>query len=125
MAVGAASGDPPMNYHILASAMASQPALAIFRLFHRSQIRDLLRLQGEILSLESELDSIIKSDRASGNPEREEFEFCIASLKGPPHPSLENGLQWQKQVELGQKLSYYRQSLPSQARPFWLVRCSC
>jgi hypothetical protein len=100
-----------MNYNLLASLMSLQPDFAIFRRFLDSNARDLLRLQGEIAHLESDLRSIIAADRASGDPERAEFEFCIASLKGPPHPSLEKGLQWEKQVELGHKLSDYSQSL--------------
>jgi hypothetical protein len=105
-----------MNYHLLASLMSLQPDFAIFRRFLASNARDLLRLQGEITHLESDLGSIIAADRASGDPEKEEFEFCIASLKGPPHPSLDKGLQWEKQVELGHKLSVYSQSLS--CRPY-------
>ena len=113
-----------MNYHLLASLMSLQPDFAIFRRFLGSNARDLLRLQGEILHLESELDAIIADDRASGDPDRADFEFCIASLKGPPHLSREKGLQWEKQVELGQKLSAYSESLSRSRPPFWLARCS-
>jgi hypothetical protein len=81
---------PLMNYHILASLISLQPDFAIFRRFLEANARDLLRLQGEITHLESDLQSIISADRASGDPERAEFEFCIASLKGPPHPSRES-----------------------------------
>jgi len=102
---------PLMNYHILASLISLQPDFAIFRRFLAANARDLLRLQGEITHLESDLQSIIAADRVSGDPERAEFEFCIASLKGPPHPSRESGLQWQKQVELGHKLATYSQCL--------------
>ena len=109
-ATAAPSVGPSMNYHLLASLMSLQPDFAIFRRFLASNARDLLRLQGEILHLESNLESIIADDRASGDPEKAEFEFCIASLKGPPHPSREKGLQWEKQVELGHKLSAYSQS---------------
>jgi hypothetical protein len=109
-ATAAPSVGPSMNYHLLASLMSLHPDFAIFRRFLASNARDLLRLQGEILYLESDLESIIAKDRASGDPEKAEFEFCIASLKGPPHPSLEKGLQWEKQVELGHKLSAYSQS---------------
>src|ERR1700722_6314982 len=100
----AASNAPPvgpsMNYHLLASLMSVQPDFAIFRRFLASNARDLLRLQDEITYLESDLESIIAADRASGDPNKAEFEFCIASLKDPPHPSREKGLQWEKQVEL-------------------------
>jgi hypothetical protein len=109
-ATAAPSVGPSMNYHLLASLMSLQPDFAIFRRFLASNARDLLRLQGEILYLESNLESIIADDRASGDPEKADFEFCIASLKGPPHPSRERGLQWEKQVELGHKLSAYSQS---------------
>jgi hypothetical protein len=109
-ATAAPSVGASMNYHLLASLMSLQPDFVIFRRFLASNARDLLRLQGEILYLESNLESIIADDRASGDPEKAEFEFCIASLKGPPHPSREKGLQWEKQVELGHKLSAYSQS---------------
>jgi len=96
-----------------------QPDFAIFRRFLAANARDLLRLQGEITHLESDLQSIIAADRVSGDPERAEFEFCIASLKGPPHASRESGLQWQKQVELGHKLATYSQCLSySLTNPF-------
>jgi hypothetical protein len=108
----AASAAPPvgpsMNYHLLASLISDQPDFAIFRRFLASNARDLLRLQGEIVHLERRLGIVIAADRASGDPEKAEFEFSIASLKGPPHPSRERGLQWQMQVELGQKLDTYR-----------------
>src|SRR5271169_4264309 len=89
---------PLMNYHILASLISLQPDFAIFRRFLDANARDLLRLQGEITHLERDLQIIVAADRASGDSEKAKFEFCIASLKGPPHPSLERGLQWEKQV---------------------------
>ena len=109
--VAANPGPGMMNYHILASLISLQPEFAIFRRFLAANARDLLRLQGEITLLESDLQSIIAADRVSGDPEKAESEFCIASLKGPPHPSGESGLQWQKQVELGHKLATYSQCL--------------
>lgn len=111
MAAGAAPTNPTMNYHLLALLISLQPNFAIFRRFLASNARDLLRLQAEIVSLESNLESIIADDRASGDPGKAEFEFCFASLKGSPHPSREKGLQWEKQVELGKKLSDYSQLL--------------
>jgi hypothetical protein len=116
MAASAAPSVAPsvgssMNYHLLASLISLQPDFAIFRRFLAANARDLLRLQGEITHLESDLGSIIAADRASDDLEKKEFEFCIASLKGPPHPSRERGLQWEKQVELGQKLGAHSQSL--------------
>ena len=106
-----------MNYHILASLISLQPDFAIFRRFLEANARDLLRLQGEITQLERNLQTIIAADRASGDTEKAEFEFCIASLKGPPHPSLERGLQWEKQVELGHKLETYSSVSLLQALP--------
>jgi hypothetical protein len=106
-----ANPAPSMNYHMLASLISLQPGFAIFRRFLEPTARDLLRLQGEITNLERDLQIIIAADRASGDEEKEDFEFCIASLKGPPHPSLEKGLQWEKQVELSHKLETYSQSL--------------
>jgi hypothetical protein len=38
------------------------------------------------------LSRTMLAERHDGDPEKAEFEFCIASLKGPPHPSLEKGL---------------------------------
>jgi hypothetical protein len=109
MAASAApSVAPLMNHHFLASLISIQPDFTIFRRFLESNARDLVRLQGEIIHLESDLGSIIAADRASSDPENAEFEFCITSLKGPPHPSREKGLQWEKQVELGHKLAAYR-----------------
>ena len=109
-----------MNYHLLASLMSVQPDFAIFKRFLASNARDLLRLQGEIVHLESNLEAIIANDRASGDPERAEFEFCIAALKGPPHPSREKGLQWEVQLELSHKLSAYSKLLSYRPRhPGW------
>lgn len=101
------NAGPSMNYHLLASLIGVQSDFAIFKRFLDLNARDLLRLQGEILYLENELKSVIADDRASGDPEREQFEFCIGSLRGDPHPSREKGLQWEKHVELGHKLHYY------------------
>ena len=103
------SGDRPFNYHSLASLISDQPDFAIFKRFLASNARNVLRLQGELVHLESELDSIVQADRDSGDAEKAEFDFCIAALKGPPHPSREKGLQWQRAVELGDKLAAYSQ----------------
>ena len=112
MAASATPSVPPsMNYHLLASLISLQPDFAIFRRFLAANARDLLRRQGEIVTLESDLEYVIAADRASEDQEKKEFAFSIAALKGPPHPSLEKGLQWEKQVELGEKLEAYSQSL--------------
>ena len=105
------SAPPSMNYHLLASLISLQPDFAIFRRFLEANAHDLLRRQGEIAALESDLEYIKAADRASVDLEKREFEFSIAALKGPPHPSLERGLQWEKQVELGHKLEAYSQFL--------------
>jgi hypothetical protein len=107
----APSGGAAMNYHLLASLMSLQPDFAIFRRFLQANARDLLRLQGEIIDLESDLEVVAAADRASDDAERAAFDFSIASLKGPHHPSSGKGRQWEIQVELGHKLSEYRQSL--------------
>jgi hypothetical protein len=107
----APSMKPSMNYHMLASLMSLEPDFTIFRRFRAANTRDLLRLQGEITQLERQLQLIIAADRASKDPETAEFEFCIASLKGPPHPRGEKSLQYEKQVELGRKLETYSQPL--------------
>lgn len=104
------SVDRPFSYHSLASLISDQPDFAIFKRFLASNARNILRLQGELVHLENELDSIIQADRDSGDSEKAEFDFCIAALKGPPHPSLEKGLQWVRAVELGNKLDAYSQS---------------
>jgi hypothetical protein len=114
-----------MNYHMLASLISLQPDFAIFRRYLAANARDLLRLQGEIAQLESNLQSVIAADRVSKDPERADFEFCIASLKGPPHPSGEKGLQWEIQVELGHKLEAYSQSLSYRHCQLCLTRCLC
>ena len=114
-----------MNYHMLASLISLQPDFAIFRRFLEANARDLLRLQGEITQLERSLQTIIAADRASEDPERADFEFCIASLKGPPHPSLEKGLQWEKQVELSHKLETYSQCLSCRHCQPRSIRCPC
>jgi hypothetical protein len=121
----APSMRPLMNYHMLASLISLQPDFAIFRRFLAANARDLLRLQGEITHLESNLQAIIAADRVSGDPEKAEFEFCIASLKGPPHRSRESGLQWEMQVELGHKLETYSQSLSYRHCHPCSTRCSC
>jgi hypothetical protein len=126
MAANPAPGMRPlMNYHMLASLISLQPDFAIFRRFLEANARDLLRLQGEITQLERNLQTIIAADRASGDPEKTEFEFCVASLKGLPHPSLEKGLQWEKQVELGHKLETYSQSLSRRHYQPRSTRCPC
>lgn len=95
------SGDPSMNYHLLASLISLEPDFAIFRRFLKSNARDLLRLQAEITHLESNLESLIAVDRVSCDRQKAESEFCIASLNG------EKGLQWEMQVELGDKLRLF------------------
>jgi hypothetical protein len=106
-----ANPAPGMNYHMLASLISLQPKFAIFRRFLDANARDLLRLQGEIIHLERDVQTIVAADRTSEDSEKADFEFSIASLKGPPHPSLERGLQWEKQVELSHKLETYSQYL--------------
>ena len=103
------SVDHPFNYHSLASLISDQPDFAIFKRFLASNARHVLRLQGELVHLESDLDSIVQADRDSGDLEKADFDFCIAALKGPPHPSRQKGLQWQRAVELGSKLDAYSQ----------------
>ena len=91
--------------------MSLQPDFAIFRRFLQANARDLLRLQGEIIDLESDLEVIAAADRTSNDSERAAFDFSIATLKGPHNPSSGKGRQWETQVDLSHKLSEHRQSL--------------
>jgi len=97
------------GYQRVAELMASHDEFAILRRFRSLNMQNLLYLQAELISLGAELAELARQD--SQHPER------------PYHSkdwwSLANGLeeedreQWEKVLEIREKLDIYSASKPS------------
>ncbi|ETI21269.1 hypothetical protein G647_07614 [Cladophialophora carrionii CBS 160.54] len=91
------------GYNALAGYIGTDPSLAVFRRFLILNARNLLCMQAEIVNLEHALRLTIRKDREAKDGERNLFEYDIRALKGP-HKSREDGLQYQRTLELHKAL---------------------
>ncbi|KAL4951070.1 hypothetical protein BDW69DRAFT_196737 [Aspergillus filifer] len=97
------------SYDSLASLMASDKGLSIFRSFKRLNAKNLSYYQAEIVNAEAQLQELIDEDRDSNDVYREKYHASVRHLKeweeDPPAP------QWKKFLELRALLEKYNTAL--------------
>ncbi|KIW21949.1 uncharacterized protein PV07_12643, partial [Cladophialophora immunda] len=98
------------GYNEIAGLQGSYPRLSIFRRFLPLNARNLLCLQAEIVDLEAKLRVAIESDRNAADPLRQQFEYNISAMKGPPEQETFN-LQWTRTLEMRRLLKEYNEAL--------------
>ncbi|KAL2845647.1 hypothetical protein BJY01DRAFT_234862 [Aspergillus pseudoustus] len=93
------------GYDRLASLMASDKGLSIFRSFKKLNAKNLLYLQAEIVNVETELEGLIEADLTSNDNVREQFSTSVYYLK----EGLDQGQseQWEKVLQLRELLDKY------------------
>jgi type I site-specific restriction-modification system R (restriction) subunit len=91
------------GYPAIAQIMSNHDELAIFRRFKQLNILNLLYSQAEIIHLEVELESLQVVDKS--HPERAFYHRDWWSLANSEED--ENKEQWQKVLEIRQKLEAY------------------
>jgi hypothetical protein len=111
------------GYHKLASLVGDHEELFMLRRFAKTNIKNLLYMQAEMLHLEAELQEIAKEDR-SGCGKHPNYEYCIFDLK-ESSGIKGSDTQWRKILEVREKLKEYSQSTwitQQQYRPFAEIR---
>ncbi|KAH8422312.1 uncharacterized protein LDX57_000070 [Aspergillus melleus] len=103
------------GYSDVATLMAKDPGLSIYRRFAHLNAENLLYLQAELVYLEKDLNEIIKRDEESGAPQRENFPISLWHLKNSSD-SEDDGLQWQKVLEIRELLDKYNKALIQQGQ---------
>lgn len=93
------------NYNKLASLMGEHHELAILRNFRRSNTKNLLYMQAEILHLEKEIQVIEVEDQTSKDEYRASLHTSLFNLKESSGSS--HAVQWNKILELREKLQAY------------------
>ncbi|KAL3458634.1 hypothetical protein BJX64DRAFT_279755 [Aspergillus heterothallicus] len=93
------------GYDRLATLMASDKGLSIFRSFKKLNAKNLLYLQAEIVNLQKELERIIQQDEASNDGTREKFSTSVYYLKEGLYPG--QSAQWGKVLQLRELLDKY------------------
>jgi hypothetical protein len=93
------------GYEKLAELMGERPTLGIFRRFSSLGAKNLLYLQAELVSLESELKRCVAEDNSSGDAEKLEYAVNWYSLMR----SEEKGksMQWTIMQDIRRKLREY------------------
>ncbi|KAL8742368.1 MAG: hypothetical protein Q9190_005132 [Brigantiaea leucoxantha] len=97
------------GYSRLASLMASHPELRLFKQFATLNLKNLLYMQSELTILENELSDISLEDATSRDSTKAALEFCFFDLKDSAGSS--NGQQWEKVLEIREKLKNYNDAL--------------
>jgi hypothetical protein len=97
------------GYHKLASLVSDHEELLILRRFATANAKNLLYMQAEILHLEAELHDIALEDH-SGCEKHRNYEYCVFDLKESCR-TRGSDAQWQKILELREKLKDYSQSI--------------
>jgi hypothetical protein len=92
-------------YEKLAALMGEKPTIGIFRRFSSLGAKNLLYLQAELVSLESELKRCVAEDNSSGDAEKLEYAVNWYSLMR----SEEKGesMQWTVMRDIRRKLREY------------------
>jgi hypothetical protein len=93
------------GYHKLASLVGDHDELFMLRRFARTNAKNLLYMQAEILHLEAELHDIAQEDR-SGCEKRRNYEYCVFDLK-ESFGINGSDTQWRKILEIREKLKEY------------------
>ncbi|KAL2792930.1 hypothetical protein BJX66DRAFT_233964 [Aspergillus keveii] len=100
------SARPTMHgYARLASLMANDKGLSIFRSFKKLNTKNLLYLQAEIVNVQTELERLIQEDEASVDETRKQFSTSVYCLKEGLLGSESD--QWAKVLELRELLDKY------------------
>jgi hypothetical protein len=93
------------GYHKLASLVGDHEELFMLRRFARTNAKNLLYMQAEILHLEAELHDIAKEDR-SGCEKCRNYEYCVFDLK-ESFGIKGSDTQWRKILEIREMLKEY------------------
>ncbi|KAL4791897.1 hypothetical protein BDV19DRAFT_284922 [Aspergillus venezuelensis] len=99
------------GYDNLASLMAADKGLSIFRSFKKSNAKNLSYYQAEIVNLEHELQDLIEIDNNSSDEKRGQFCSTVKFLKEDP-----TAPQWVKFLELRRVLEEYNAALLQYAK---------
>jgi hypothetical protein len=91
------------GYYKIARLMGEHHELEIFRRFATLNMQNLLHLQGELTQLELELHDLAKRDET--HPDRKFHSKDWRSLARTPGDG--NELQWQKALQVREKLKEY------------------
>ena len=105
------------SYNKLSKFMGSWPEVAIFRRFGALNAQNLLFLQAELVRLEDQLQSIREDDAQSADLEKKQSHQSWRSLVLAHEQGDASTSQWQKVLEIRDKLKEYSMSppgLPSQ-----------
>lgn len=101
------------GYPGLAKVMGPHPGMALFKRFAVLNARNLLYMQAELIDLELQFDILTSQDHTSSDPRRRAFAKEFLKLSEPL-----DGLQaqqWQKALEIREKLKEYNAALLQQA----------
>ena len=90
----------PKGYDKLATLMAHDPGMAIYRRFANLNAKNLLYLQAELCYVQNDLDFLIEDD--GKDPDKESYPFSVWDVKNDEH-----GLQWKKVLEARKLLKEY------------------
>ncbi|KAL9036090.1 MAG: hypothetical protein Q9180_004498, partial [Flavoplaca navasiana] len=97
------------SYNRLAALIGKYQELAIFRRFQTLNAKSLLYMQAELLNLENELKSIEFDDQSSKDIHRASLHTSVFDLK--ESSGSEHQLQWNKAMEIRDKLERYNKAL--------------
>ena len=93
------------DYTRLSTLMGAHQELALFRRFADLNVKNLLYMQSELVHLEAELKNIELENRQSGESEKSTLLVSLFDLK--ESFGTKNELQWQKALEIREKLKCY------------------
>jgi hypothetical protein len=103
------------GYHKIARLMGQHSDLAIVRRFSELNIKDLLYAQAELVHLESELHSIAEEDQK--HHDRAWYARDWWSLAQPQDEDESQAEQWEKVLEIREKLKAYSACVKLQTSP--------
>lgn len=104
------------SYNKLSKFMSSWPEVAIFRRFGALNAQNLLFLQAELVRLEDQLQNIREDDAQSADLEKKLSHQSWRSLVLAHEQGDASTSQWQKVLEIRDKLKEYSMFLPSSSR---------
>ena len=104
------------GYDKLASFIALDPSLSMYRRFASLSAKNLLYMQAELVHLEAQSKDLALEDLNSGEGEKNRFPFSVWHLKYAPsmgeNEHEENSMQWLKALEVRRLLGEYRLQSP-------------
>ena len=92
----------PQGYHRLADLMGHYPEAAVFRRFGALNMLNLLSLQAELVDLQVQFRDLWAEDDVSTDLSEKQFSTYFRVLR-----NSENSLQYEKLLEIRQKLQQY------------------